>query len=203
MIAMTRIWYVVGVLAALVAVAIVVRGRTASAPVESPSPTPTIEAPTPTPTPTPKPVVRVKKTPTPVPAPTYAEVAQQYTGRRIQFDAYCEVMPTESTFLVGTDVLMDNRSPDDRVIKIGGEEHGLRGYGWKVVTMTATELPATLAIDCGTAKNVGKIVIEPLTTPTPALSPSPASSSAPLVSPSPDASPTASASPDVSLTPTP
>jgi hypothetical protein len=189
---MKRIWYIIAVLAVLVVVTIVVRGHRAPIALQSPSPTPTPEV-TPLPaTPTPKTVIRPRASVTP-PVPTYAEVAQQYTGRRIQFDVYCQVFPIENTFIDGTDVLLDNRSPDDRVVAIGGVQHGLRGYGWKVVTMTAPELPATLAIDCGTAKNVGKVVIEPLATPTPEPLPSPASSSEPLAS--------ASASP--SLEPTP
>lgn len=176
-----RIWYVIGVLAVLVVLAIVVRGGREPQALETPTPTPQPEAVVATPTPTPKPASKVRASVKP-PSPTYAEVAQQYTGRRVQFDVYCQVFPVENTFIEGTEVLLDNRSPDDRVVSLGGIQHGLRGYGWKVVTMTSTEWPATLAIDCGTAKNVGKIVIEALSTPTPEPLPTPASPSDPVAS---------------------
>lgn len=187
-----RIWYVVGVAAVLVVLAVLVRGRQQEPAAASPTPTPTLSVTAPTPTPSPKATSRVRATPKP-PTPTYADVAQQYAGRRIEFDPYCQVVPVESTFTDGMDVLLDNRSPDDRVVALGGVQHGLRSYGWKVVTMTAPELPAVWAVDCGTLKNVGKITIQPLTTPTPE----------PTVtaSASPDFSPPASAS--ESLTPTP
>lgn len=193
---MKHLWYVIGVLAALVALAIIVRGPGEPVVLDTTaSPEPTVQVSV-SATPTPKTVYKPRATPKP-PEPTYGEVAQLYEGRRIQFDVFCQAFPVESTFTDGTQVLLDNRSPDDRVVAIGGIQHGLRGYGWKVVTMTSTELPATLAADCGTAKNVGKIVIEAVATPTPEPLPTPASSSDPLVSPSPDASPTASESPEV------
>jgi hypothetical protein len=189
---MHKLWYVIAVLAVLVGVTILVRGRQEPPVVlESASPTP-VMTPEPTPTPTPKRTVR-RRTPTPVPTPSYNEVAEQYASNRIQFDVYCHVFPEESTFLVGTEVMLDNRSPDDRVVSIGSEEHGLRSYGWKVVTMTAPELPATLAIGCGGSRNVGKITVDPLPTPSPEPLPTPASPSDPLAS--------ASASP--SLEPSP
>jgi len=193
---MKHLWYLIGVLAALIVLAVVVRGpqeAAAPAPTESPAPTP---EPSVSVSPTPKAVSKPRATPKP-PVPTYGEIAGLYEGRRVQFDVFCQAFPVESTFIDGTQVLLDNRSPDDRVVSIGGIQHGLRSFGWKVVTMTAPELPATLAIDCGTAKKVGKIVIEPSATPTPEPLPTPASSSDPLVSPSPDASPVASESPMV------
>lgn len=192
----TKLWYIIGVVIVLLVVAISLRRDEVPVIVEETvSPTASVVASV---SATPKVVVKPRATPKPTPVlPTYNEVAGQYAGNRIQFDVYCQAFPVDNSFVDGTEVMLDNRSPDDRVVAIGGIQYGLPGYGWKVVKMTSTELPMTWAIDCGTAKSVGKIVVELPVTPTPA------SSSDPLVSASPSLSPTASASPSLSPTPTP
>ena len=76
------------------------------------------------------------------------------------FDAFCQATPEKNTFTDGTQVLLDNQSPDTRVIAIDDTPFTLPGYGWQVVTLTSTQWPDVFAIDCGAAKNVGKIVLE-------------------------------------------
>lgn len=188
---MQKLWYLIGSLVLLVAVAIAFRGgqhQPVVAESESSSPTAVVATPTPTAKPIAKPRVTTKRF-----LPSYAEVSGQYEKRQIQFDTFCQALPVESSFIPGTEIMLDNRSPDDRVVAIGGEQHGLSGYGWKIVTLTTIEvLPATLAIDCGVSKNVGKITLE-----------LPVSTNEPLVTPASSSDPLASASVSPSLEPTP
>lgn len=92
----------------------------------------------------------------------YSAAVKQYEGKRIQFDMYCQAIPTSLVFKNGTSVMLDNRSGDARTIKIGNTSYYLAGYGWKIVTLSvaSSQLPATLWINCGSAVNVSKILLQ-------------------------------------------
>lgn len=90
----------------------------------------------------------------------YSEVVQQYVGRHIQFDANCQAIPTQTTFKNGTVVLFDNRSGDARTIKIGDTVYSFPGYGFKILTLSSYSLPKTLILNCGSAVNVGSVLIQ-------------------------------------------
>lgn len=102
-----------------------------------------------------KPVVKATPLPT-----NYGDAVVQFEGRRIQFDMYCQANPVNNTYKNGTSVMFDNRSGDARIITVGGVQHSLAGYGWKIITLSSKTLPATLAVDCGAARNVSKILIQ-------------------------------------------
>lgn len=93
---------------------------------------------------------------------SYADAVKKYEGKRIQFDMYCQAIPTSLVFKNGVTVMLDNRSGDARTVKIGGVSYSLAGYGWKLVTLSvaSSKLPATLAIDCGSARNVSKVLLQ-------------------------------------------
>jgi hypothetical protein len=57
--------------------------------------------------------------------------------------------------------MLDNRSGDSRTFAVGGVFYTLPGYGWRIVTPTSTALPATLYLDCGSARNVGTLKLQP------------------------------------------
>jgi hypothetical protein len=61
----------------------------------------------------------------------------------------------------GTSVMLDNRSGDARTFAVGGVFYSIAGYGWKIVTPTSKDLPATLYLDCGSARNVGTLLLQP------------------------------------------
>ena len=116
---------------------------------------------TPTPTVTPKPAV--KKPPVSGTAQqtlAYSEVVKQYVGRHIQFDVNCQAIPTQTTFKNGTAVVFDNRSGDARTIKIGDVSYVFPGYGYKILTLSSSTLPKTLSLNCGSAVNVGSILLQ-------------------------------------------
>ncbi len=91
---------------------------------------------------------------------TYTQAVAQYVGRRIQFDAHCQAQPTSLALQAGLSVMIDNRSGDARTFAVGGVYFTLPGYGWKIVTPAAPKLPANVYLDCGSARNVGIIVLQ-------------------------------------------
>jgi len=112
--------------------------------------------------------VNVSPTTSPVPArssspvktKTYTELVAEFNGRRIQFDINCQAIPNYVTFKEGTQVMFDNRSGEQRFITIGGVSYSFPGYGYKILTMSADKLPATVLLSCGSAINVGQILIQ-------------------------------------------
>ena len=97
---------------------------------------------------------------TPVQPTTYGDAVQKYGDKRIQFDMYCQANPVNSTYKNGTAIMLDNRSGDARTIAVNGVHYVLGGYGWKILTLSSKVLPATWAVDCGSARNVSKILIQ-------------------------------------------
>lgn len=57
--------------------------------------------------------------------------------------------------------MLDNRSGDARTFAVGGVFYSIDGYGWKIVTPSAKTLPATVYLDCGSARNVGTLLLQP------------------------------------------
>jgi hypothetical protein len=90
----------------------------------------------------------------------YTALVNQYGSNRIQFDMYCQAVPSTATFKTGTYVMFDNRSGDARVINIGGIKYNFPGYGYRIIKLGSTKLPATVKLDCGTAVNVGTITVQ-------------------------------------------
>lgn len=93
-------------------------------------------------------------------AEDYTKLVAQYEGRRIQFDINCQAIPSNASYRSGTQIMFDNRSGDARYITIGGVSHYLAGYGYKILTLTSSELPKTVLISCGAAVNVGQILLQ-------------------------------------------
>lgn len=90
----------------------------------------------------------------------YNAALKQYGNRRIQFDMYCQAVPVNSTYKVGSYLMLDNRSGDARIITVNKIQYRLAGYGWKIITLESKTLPATWVLDCGSAVNVGTILIQ-------------------------------------------
>ena len=147
------IWIVVLILAAVLSVVMLMNGRDQYVVQPMPSPTPTPVAVKPA----------IKKPPisgTAQQPQAYSEVVKQYVGRQIQFDVNCQAIPTQTTFKNGTVIMFDNRSGDARTIKIGDVSYSFSGYGYKILTLSSPTLPKTLNLNCGSAVNVGSILIQ-------------------------------------------
>lgn len=148
------IWVVVLILTAVVAVLMLMNGRDEYV-------LQTTTSPTPTPTVISKPVVKKPSVSgTAEQTLAYSEVVKQYVGRQIQFDINCQAIPAQTTFKNGTSVMFDNRSGDARTIKIGDVSYVFPGYGYKVLTLSSSVLPKTLNLNCGSAVNVGSVLIQ-------------------------------------------
>ena len=116
---------------------------------------------TPSPSPAAKAPAKPNTTAVPAgPARSYTELVKEYEGRRIQFDQYCQAVPTSTTFKSGSTVMLDNRSGDARYVKVGNDSHYLAGYGYKLVTMSGSPLPKEIWLSCGSAVNVGKVLLQ-------------------------------------------
>ena len=90
----------------------------------------------------------------------YSAAVKTYASSRIQFDMYCQAIPTSLVFKNPATIMLDNRSGDARIIKVGGVSYSLAGYGWKIITVSSSTLPARLPIDCGSARNVSYVTLE-------------------------------------------
>ena len=56
--------------------------------------------------------------------------------------------------------MLDNRSGDARTITLAGTKYQLSGYGYALVTLSSQSLPKEMLLSCGSAVNVGKILLQ-------------------------------------------
>lgn len=90
----------------------------------------------------------------------YTDLVKQYEGKRIQFNELCQAIPNYVTYKNGTKIMLDNRSGDPRIITVGTTQYSLGGYGYRIVTLSSSSLPKTLLLSCGSAVNVGQILLQ-------------------------------------------
>ena len=90
----------------------------------------------------------------------YTALVAKYGTNRVQFGESCNAIPAVAVFKTGTSVMFDNRSGDARTITIGGTKYYFPGYGWRIIKLGSTKLPATVSLSCGSAINVGTITVE-------------------------------------------
>lgn len=118
-------------------------------------------SPTPTPSSTAKTPAKSGAKVSPVaPSKSYTELVKEYDGRRIQFDERCQAIPKGPTYKNGTSIMLDNRSGDARTVKVGDKSYNLQGYGYWIVNLSSPSLPKELTVNCGSAVNVGKILLQ-------------------------------------------
>lgn len=98
--------------------------------------------------------------PVPTPPKPYGDLVKEYEGRRIQFDQRCQVVPNSPTYKNGSSVMLDNRSSGPVTVKVGNTPYSLIGYGYQIINLSSTSLPKELTISCGSAGDVGKILLQ-------------------------------------------
>ena len=98
--------------------------------------------------------------PVSTPSKPYSDLVKEYEGRRIQFDERCQPVPNSSTYKNGTSVMLDNRSSKPVTVKLGDKSYSLIGYGYQVVNLSSPSLPKEMTVSCGTAGNVGKVLLQ-------------------------------------------
>lgn len=87
----------------------------------------------------------------------YGEAVKRYGAQRIQFDAQCQAIPTNSTFKSGLEIMLDNRAGVTRSIVFSGETYKIQAYDYAVVTLSAKGI---IYIDCGASQNVAKLTVQ-------------------------------------------
>lgn len=90
---------------------------------------------------------------------SYASASVKYKDALLQFDKTCKGNPSNLTFKNNTNIMLDNRSPVDRVVKVGSPMN-IKAYSFKIVKLQSATLPATWPVDCDLVPNVATIVIQ-------------------------------------------
>src|SRR3989339_2078972 len=78
---------------------------------------------------------------------TYQQAIEIFDGRRIQFEN-CFTLQPSMTLKGGTQIMLDNRSPDPHEIRLDGVPYRLWDYEFKVVTLRSYSGLHTVKIDC-------------------------------------------------------
>jgi hypothetical protein len=90
---------------------------------------------------------------------TYGEALAIYKNSRIQFDTLCQASPNNFVYKNGTNIMIDNRSPVSRSIKVGSV-YNVEAYGFKIIQLSSIVLPTKWLVDCDNSQNVATITIQ-------------------------------------------
>jgi hypothetical protein len=90
----------------------------------------------------------------------YGEAWKIYGDRRIQFSETCYATPAHSTYKNGTEIMLDNRSPESKTFRLGNIAHVIAGYDYKIVKLSYDTFPTEVLIDCGAQQNVATIIVQ-------------------------------------------
>ena len=91
---------------------------------------------------------------------SYANALTKYADRRIQLDLTCQAHPSSVTYKDNTGIMIDNRSSQSRVVKVG-TTFTIKPWGFKIVVLPDVYLTTkTLLVDCGQYQNVATILIQ-------------------------------------------
>lgn len=90
---------------------------------------------------------------------SYQNALLKYKDARLQLDTTCQGSPDRMTFKNGTNIMIDNRSPNTRTVKVGST-FTIKPWGFKIVNLSSATLPATWYVDCDQSQNVSTILIQ-------------------------------------------
>jgi hypothetical protein len=90
----------------------------------------------------------------------YADALIKYADRRIQFDPTCQAHPNIVTYKDNTGIMIDNRAPVSRTIKIG-TTFTVKAWGFKIFVLPDVYLKSkTILVDCDKSQNVATILVQ-------------------------------------------
>lgn len=95
----------------------------------------------------------------PAPSISYSEALLKYKDARIQLDKICQANPNNVTYKNNTSIMIDNRAPVARTVKVGST-FTIKAWGFKIVKLYSPTLPATWYVDCDKSQNVATILIQ-------------------------------------------
>lgn len=90
---------------------------------------------------------------------SYQNALIKYKNARLQIEQTCQASPDKMTFKNGAYLMIDNRSPVEHTVKVGAQ-YPIKGYGFKIIQLNSSTLPATWLVDCDQSQNVSSILIE-------------------------------------------
>ena len=90
---------------------------------------------------------------------SYANALIKYKDARLQLDKTCQASPDKMTFKNNTNIMIDNRAPVARSVRVGSI-FPIKAYGFKIVNLSSATLPATWLVDCDKSQNVSTILIQ-------------------------------------------
>jgi hypothetical protein len=90
---------------------------------------------------------------------SYQQALLKYKDARLQLDKVCQASPDKMTFKNNALLMVDNRAPVSRTVRVGSV-FPIKAYGFKIVKLSSTTLPATWKVDCDASQNVATILIE-------------------------------------------
>ncbi len=95
----------------------------------------------------------------PAAAISYANALVKYKDARIQLGTNCQASPNNVTYKDNTSIMIDNRSAVARTVKVGST-FPIKAWGFKIVKLSSSTLPATWYVDCDKSQNVATILIQ-------------------------------------------
>jgi hypothetical protein len=90
---------------------------------------------------------------------SYQQALIKYKDARIQLSPACQATPNNVTFKDGASLMIDNRSNTAKTVKLGST-FSIKAYGFKIVKLSSSTLPATWLMDCGASQNVATVLIQ-------------------------------------------
>lgn len=91
---------------------------------------------------------------------SYADALVKYADRRIQLDTSCQAHPNTVTYKDNTGIMIDNRSPNTRTVKIN-TTFTIKPWGFKIIVLPdVTSKPKTILVDCDSSQNVATILVQ-------------------------------------------
>lgn len=89
-------------------------------------------------------------------AVSYSDFVMMYSDKRIQFNDACQATPASISFSVGDSVIFDNRSENLQAVRFIDDLYALPPLHVRVFKLTQQGI---FDIDCGSSKNVAKIIV--------------------------------------------
>lgn len=90
---------------------------------------------------------------------SYAQALIDYKGARLQLDKTCQASPDNMTFKNGASIMLDNRAPVSRTVKVGST-YTIKPYGFRIIKLSSSTVPVTYLVDCDKSQNVATILLQ-------------------------------------------
>ncbi len=90
---------------------------------------------------------------------TYQQALVKYKNRIIQVNQQCQATPGILTYKNPVTIMVDNRSPIPHTFKLGST-FTVKAYGFKIVELSSSSLPATFLLDCDKLQNIATVILQ-------------------------------------------